>query len=424
MTSTAKQSNHRLYYIIEATIEYFVSILVTGAFLTNILNSIGVSDAVSGIVTSLTVFAQCAQIASSHLTHSKGNLRRKITILLLINELLFALLYIVPFFNIGKGVKTAVFIVFLITSRLIMNYAVPAKLNWLISKVPSETLGDFTAKKEMTSLLTGMLFTFAMGFLSDYFAEKGDVRTSFIINALVICMLSALHIYLLHKCDAPDENPVQSKTKESKLFLETLKDKNFQKLLLVDILWHINSVATSFFGVYQLNTLGFSMTAVSALSIVSSFSRAILSLPMGHIADKTSWANLLRLSFGIVGLSYFCVFLSKPSVFGVIMFALYSILHAVSMAGINGGLVNVTFSYISNEKRTSVIGIRYCVGGITGFLSTLVGSVVVEYVQSKGNVLFGYTVYPQQILSLAVCIICFALVIYISKMFCGSKTRI
>lgn len=424
MSDNVKKSNHKLFYTIEAAIEYFISILVSGAFLTNMLNAIGVSDAVSGIITSLTVFTQCFQIASSHLTHSKGSLRRKVSILLLINELLFALLYMVPFVSVGKGAKTVIFVIMLITSRAVMNYAVPSKLNWLISKVPSETLGDFTAKKEMTSLLSGMAFTYIMGALSDYFSEKGDIRTGFIINALVICVLCALHIYLLSKCDRPDEVKTDVRTDERKLFMETLKDKNFRKLLLVDILWHVNSIATSFFGVYQLNTLGYSMKTVSLIAIISSFSRAVLSLPMGHIADKTSWANLLRISFGIAGAAYLCVFFAKPGLLGAVMFALYSILHSVSLAGINGGLVNVTFGYISREKRTSVIGIRYCVGGITGFLATLAGSAVVEHIQNNGNTLLGYEMYPQQILSLVVCILCLTLTGYISAAFCGKNTRL
>ena len=51
-TATVRRRN-RLAYIAEAGLEYFISLLVTGAFLAALLKHIGFSDAASGIVTSL-----------------------------------------------------------------------------------------------------------------------------------------------------------------------------------------------------------------------------------------------------------------------------------------------------------------------------------------------------------------------------------
>ena len=53
----------RLLYIIEAALEYFISILVTGAYLAKITAAIGMSDAVTGILTAL--FQMSAMCLSS-----------------------------------------------------------------------------------------------------------------------------------------------------------------------------------------------------------------------------------------------------------------------------------------------------------------------------------------------------------------------
>ena len=54
----------KIAYHFEAAVEYLISILVTGAFLTALLNEIGVSDAISGTISSLTTFACMVQMAS------------------------------------------------------------------------------------------------------------------------------------------------------------------------------------------------------------------------------------------------------------------------------------------------------------------------------------------------------------------------
>ena len=42
----------RLMYILEAAFEYFISIMVTGAYLAKVSSSIGISDSLTGILSS------------------------------------------------------------------------------------------------------------------------------------------------------------------------------------------------------------------------------------------------------------------------------------------------------------------------------------------------------------------------------------
>ena len=62
---TEKQySKNRFAYIIEAAVEYFISLLVTDAFVTNLFTQNGVSDAATGIIIQLASFAFVAQLFS------------------------------------------------------------------------------------------------------------------------------------------------------------------------------------------------------------------------------------------------------------------------------------------------------------------------------------------------------------------------
>ena len=92
-----KAGRTRRAYIVEALLEYMIALLVIDAFLAAILKQVGVSDAVTGIVSSFISFACVAQLFSASLVRRGRSMRKMILILDLINQLMFASLYLTPF---------------------------------------------------------------------------------------------------------------------------------------------------------------------------------------------------------------------------------------------------------------------------------------------------------------------------------------
>ena len=103
-----KAGRTRRAYIVEALLEYMIALLVIDAFLAAILKQVGVSDAVTGIVSSFISFACVAQLFSASLVRRGRSMRKMILILDLINQLMFASLYLTPFLPIPQGVKVGV----------------------------------------------------------------------------------------------------------------------------------------------------------------------------------------------------------------------------------------------------------------------------------------------------------------------------
>ncbi len=423
MTTEKKVYDRKKYpfFIAQATFEYFISILITTTYLTNVLNEVGVSDALSGIISSFAIFCQMAQMLSVTLGKTKSHFKSVFIILRRINELTFALLYIVPFFDISANAKTAILIGLLIFGQVVMNYTAPALQNWMGSAVDPAERGRFTAKKEMVSLLTGMVFTVIMGRMVDYFEAMGDMRSAFYVISAVIILLSLLHMGSTLAFPKPKEEIMPSGS-IIKAYKQIIKNKAFRRLIAVDILWQIAASIASFNGVYQRNTLGFSMTFISIIAMVASLSRAAISLPFGKLADKIGWARMLSIAFLIAGGGYAFLAITNPSN-GSVFYTVYAVLYAVSMAGINGGLINITFNYIPPEQRTTAIGLKFTLGGLSGFLVSLVYGVIVAAVQGIDNVIFGITIYPQQLLGILGAIICVSLVIYIKKVIRGLEIR-
>ena len=178
-------------YIFEAALEYLISILVTGSFLATITKELGVSDSLTGILSSVISLGCLFQLLS--LSVRRAKVKKLVVILSVINQAFFMLLYVIPLTGAKNQIKIVLFVVLICAAYLIYNFSHPKKINWLMSLVDDSRRGAFTANKEIISLVCGMLFSFLMGAVIDRFAESGEIRTAFILSAAVIFILMLLH---------------------------------------------------------------------------------------------------------------------------------------------------------------------------------------------------------------------------------------
>lgn len=275
----------RLMYICEASLEYVISVLVAGSFLATLTKELGISDNMTGIISSIVSLGFVFQLFSIFIYRRR--VKKLVVTMSIINQLLFMLLYVIPISNINQHVKTAVFTSTIFLAYLLYNIAHPKKINWFMSLVNDGNRGRFTANKEIISLVAGMAFTYIMGALMDYFKDKGDIRTSFIICAITIFLLMVLHtITMLLSVENTDDNAYQ-KTNPYKSMAAVIRDKKVLQIAMIFIIWSIASFSTiPFYGTYQINELGFSLKYVSFLAIVYSVVRVSVSRLWGLYADR------------------------------------------------------------------------------------------------------------------------------------------
>lgn len=403
----------KIAYHFEAAVEYLISILVTGAFLTALLNEIGVSDAISGTISSLTTFACMVQMASLFIKRNGRQLKRWVSLLHLLNQFLFAILYLFPSLKLSQTTKALLMVGIYTAGLFISQLVTPYKLAWLMSLVEPKTRGKFTAVKEMISLLFGMFFSLIMGMVVDHFQAAGRIQEAFMICNIVLVILALVHFLLLILCDPPETDKIkETNFKENIHYL--YKNKKFHKILLVSSLFQCTQIVIPFYGVYQLNVLGFSLTYVSVLTIFQSLTRMTVSLPLGKYADHTSWSKTLYLGFLMQGAAFFINFFTIPSN-GHILFFIYSMLYGASMAALNSSLMNIVFEYVDPTISAAALGIENAIGGVTGFCASLIGGIVISHMQNLGNQLFGHTIYAQQLLSIFACIACITGAVYTKR---------
>lgn len=410
----------RLMYIFEAALEYLVSILVASSFLATLTKYIGMSDGLTGIISSFISLGCVFQLVSLFI--KRPRMKPFVVTFSIINQLLFLLLYVIPVININGTLKAVIFTASIFAAYLTYNIAHPAKINWFMSLVDDGIRGRFTADKEIVSLVLGMAFTYVMGSLVDRLEAAGNIELAFIVSAVVIFVLMVLHT--LTMLFSKEKNIYEVGTEGAGLFREkvaVLKDKNVIRVTVVFVLWNIAMYSTlPFFGTYQIKELGFSLTFVSVLQIVSSLLRMAFSRFMGIFADKKSFAVMIRLCFMIAAVGFLFTAFCVPKN-GRLFFTVYSVLNAIAMAGINSALINLVFDSVEPEKRADSLALSQALSGVAGFLATLCISALVMHIQKNGNTLFGINIYAQQVASFIGLIFTLAAIVYVSVFLIGEK---
>lgn len=380
-------------YIIQATLEYLVSIMVTGSFLAALTKELGFSDSLTGILSAIISLGCVFQLLTMSLRPRRS--KPLVIALSIANQLLFTLLYVVPLSGAGKPLKVALAVVLILAAYVTYYLVHPRKTGWLMSLVEDGRRGLFTANKEIVSLLAGMGFSFLMGTVSDRFAAAGQLRTAFVITALVLTVLTVLHTLCM--LFTPERETEATATDSLVQHVrQVLTNKNLMRVTLLLLLYQMGSYACiPFYGSYLIGELGLSLQTVSLLVMLSSVARILVSKAWGRYADARSFAAAFEKCLLVLLGAYLCALLAVPAN-GFVMFLLHYLLYGIAMGGINSALTNMVFDYVPPDRRADSLAVCQAVTGVAGFLTTLCVSPLVTLIQENGNRLLGIPLYAQQ----------------------------
>ena len=406
-------------YVAEAAIEYFISMIVTGAYLAKVTTAIGISDGLTGILTSFVSLGCGFQIIAIFLANRRP-VKRWVTALHSLNQLFFALIYLVPFMRVPQTVQIAIFVVFFLLGHVLNNVVNSPKINWFMSLVDDKRRGRFTALKESVSLIGGMLFSFGVGAAIDAYEAAGNLNGAFIFCGAGIFVLMLLHtgtLLLSKEKPAAEEKKIPVR----KLLGELIRDKGLLKVIMISVLWNVaHYVTTPFYGTYQIGELGFTMTFVSLLSVLYAVVRTLFSRPLGKFADKHSFTQMMKICFIIAAAGFGVNAFTVPAN-GKVLYTVHYLLYAVGMAGINSGEINMIYDYIGQEKRVAALALKNTLAGFAGFFATALASLLVEKIQADGNIFLGMNVYAQQVMSAIGCLLTLGVLLYVCLAFRQKK---
>lgn len=401
-------------YIFEAMFDYLITILISGAYLAKLTTTIGISDVMTAVLSSVTSLGAMFQILSIFLAH-KTPVKRWLLPATFIPQMLTALLYLIPFLNIGYVAPFFFFIIILINNAS-RNIVAPAKSDWFLSPIETRKRGNFQATMSIVSIIGSAILTTFAGFLIDRLEADGKLGTMFIILTGVIFILSVMQLLCLTVAKETHKS-VEKKEAPFKSVKNLVKNKIFIRFIVINTLWAIaSSLTLPFLGTYEIKELGFSMSFISIVTIALNFVNIIALYVFGRISVKRSYSSLFFIAFifGFVGFTL-TAFTTPQN--GQITFILYRIFNTLYSAMSGICITPLIFAMVDEDKRTSAIAFRSIITGLFGFGATLLVTPLFSSLQNANITVLGYRVFAQQILAVISAAITLIILVYYA-LFC------
>lgn len=406
-------------YIIEAMLEYFVALSVANTYLAKITDAVGLSDGATGIISAFVSLGCGFQVLSIVLFRS-SRVKKPVTIGHFISQALFTSAYLLPLASFSGELKCVLLVLALLAAQITHNLVVAPKMNWYMSMIRDEKRGIFTAIKEIVSLFGGIIFSYALAYAFDYFDGAGNKTAAFVCGAIILALITLSHTLVLLLTKKNETPPSLNEGEQKEPFIKTVKillsDKRMWKIILIFSLWTIaNYAVASFMGTYCNKELGFPLTLTTTITSVCNVIRAAVSVPLGKFADKKGFNKLLAMCFAIGSLG-FGVYAFTTASNGKILYPIFYMCYTIVGMGASTSSINIIYDYIPAEHCTHAFALNQSVAGVTGFLiTTLVLTPILNAVQANGNVIFGATIYAQQIFAALSCVITAGLAVYTLK---------
>ena len=420
---TKEYKRARKAYVAQSAFEYFITILITDAYLAKLLTAIGISDSLAGIIASFVSFSFLFQLLSISLATKIKKTKPVVVTIDIAAQLFYMMIYAVPFINLSVEVKS------IITASLVMlgyfaKYLVSSIFfKWSNSFVDPMHRAEFSAGKEIISLLGGIVFTLAMGYAVDAFDATGNISGGFIFTAAVMLVLNLANLVslLLIPDEAPSETTENSSLQKGVLMKKTFGNKSFRSILVMTVLWEVGRYTSlGFMGTYKTNDLLMSIATVQIINNCANFVRMAVSKPFGRFTDKFSYAKGFQLGFAIAGAGFLLNAFTTPKTWWLI--ALFTTFYYVSLAGLNQNSFNVLYKYVDNDYIVPALAIKNSIAGVLGFAASIISGRILAWVQANGNTVFGLHIYGQQLLSFISFLLIAAAMVYAKLVLEKQKT--
>ncbi len=377
----------RKAYAAQCTFEYFVALLVADALLAKLLSSIGIQDALVGIISSFISLAFVVQIFSIALVRLNVSRKRLIIVLDTISQLFFCSIYFLPFLDLSVEAKTILVTVGILVAYVSKYLISSICFQWANSFVAPSGRAVYSAKKEIISLATGILFSAGVGYVIDHHEGIGNLNGGFLFIACSILILNVCNFVslILIEKDKPEQ---EKSVPFSQVLANTMGNRSFRNILVMTCLWECaRFFSFGFLGIYKTKDLLLSVFAVQLINIFSNIVRMLVSQRFGRYSDKNSFAKGMELALTIAAAGSACLVLTIPQTKYLII--LYTVLYSASLAGSNQNSFNIIYSYVDSRYFSQALAIKSSIGGLMGFLASLAGGRVLSLVQENGNRFLG-----------------------------------
>lgn len=357
--------------------------LIGGIFLTKVALSFGASLFAIGLLASLPSLAQLTRIPATYAIERYRE-RKSVALLSFAGARLNVLVLAVLPFVFSEDAAALGLGLLLGTTFLRGAFAAAGNSAWeslLRDLVPQDRLGSFFSRRQkQNTLLAVPLSLGAAGFLgywTGHFPTRELHAYSFLFLLGFIAGAASLY-FLFHIPEPP--LPPSEPTRLRALFVPPFRDRNFRRLILFGAPWEFAmALAGPFFTVYILQRLGYGMSYVIGLTVLSQLSNAAFSRVWGALSDRFSNKAVLEVSGPLkliaIGLWLLTALPDRHRLTLPLLVAIHVLL-GVAMSGVTLATANIGRKLAPRGRATSYLAAKSLVGSLSAAIAPIVGGSV------------------------------------------------
>lgn len=408
--------NSRAAFILSEAAGQTIAQFNSGTFLTAVLTYLGLTDGAIGMVMAIATLATVSDLFT--MNYVQHLCKRKLFVcVMVLQKIWFAVMYFIPLLHWSQGIKIFLFILCLSIGQISTQVSTPAINDWIGDLVPVRSRGAYFAKKDAISIFAVICSMLGMAFVFDHFRENSHFRSYPVIGTATL-ILAVLNFAGLAAMKEARQYPLDADGKEMHGSLrrraagiredrmslrdtiaevsDTFRNDGFRRALAVTCLWNIAFyIAAPFNNSYQLKELGLSFTYIMVVGFIFNMVRVFLTPVIGRKADKIGMADMEERVLGFYAGYYFFTMLAVPGN-GQILYILSVACSSVAWCFINIGILCIQFEFLDEKCRMFQFSLLIAVSGLTGFVTSVLAGLLLNFLQKHPVVISGKSLYAQQ----------------------------
>jgi MFS family permease len=384
---TAEESEAGLRRLIyEAGYSSATAALTSGVILTAFALHLGASNLTIGILASAPFLGQLLQ-APAVVLIDRWRRRKAISVLTsVIGRSMLALMAAAAFLPAHLAIGAVIFAQFVLCGLGAVGAC--AWNAWTRDLAPQERLGWIFSRRTTYTTSVTLVAGLAAALALDLNAAGSHGRNvAFAALYAVGCITGMISAFVVARMPEPEMPPSTERFGMVGLLRAPLADRNFRQLVVFLSSWQFAvNLATPFFTVFIVSRLGFEMTFVMGLSIVSQVTNLIAVRSWGMLSDRYAHKSVLAVAaptyilciVGMIGASQ----LGKSTSGVLYLVALHALMGA-AVAGVTLATANIALKLSPKGEATAYVATSALTSSMAAGLAPIFGGLFADFFANR-----------------------------------------
>jgi MFS family permease len=362
-----------------------MNVFTGSAFLVAVALLLKASNFEIGLLAALPTLTNVFQLISIWLVRRYNNRRAISVICSIFARLPLIMIGIFAFTRDEFSIRPI--ILFLFFYYFFGSIAGPSWNAWMKDLIPEKTLGRYFSRRSSYMQALNVCLSLGLALLINHIkktspANELDVYMWMFIAAGVIGIIGAIVLTRV-----PEPQSFLGQENIFSLLKRPLRDGNFRRLLLFNSAWVFAlNIATPFFNVFMMKTLGLSLPYVIGLTIVSQLASILTIRIWGRYADRYSNKTIIGIGgpLYILCLIAWC-FAGIFTKFGydIALLVFIHIFSGIATAGINLSLTNIGLKLAPSNQSIVYLSAKNIVTAFFSSVAPLIGGILADYFTNR-----------------------------------------